>query len=260
MAYRDLVGIPDASKANINSLAINSPDAASLATHAASTSAHNLGATWEEKYVARGLSRSGLTVGQAGVFFEDFTDIARWQQTMGVASLTALTTNAGGVGQIAAGIGDTVDYYPGDAAFGSSTVVAGRQCWYMAARMKVLAVPGAFEAADVSLRNPISTDQISMGCDLNVDITFWSFFGQGDGGGGSDALVSTVALDINWHDLESWSDGTRYYFAVDGEAPLSIVPTAIFNNQLIPSLWVIGDAAGITPQYDKALWIFPQAA
>jgi len=257
MTYRDIVGIPDPSKANINSLAINDPDATDLATHAASTAAHNLGATWEEKYVARGLSRSGLTVGQAGVFFEEFTDVARWRKIGGVASLTAVTTLCGGVGQIALVGADHVAYMPGSVAFGNPTVGTGLGRWAMAGRMRLPVAPHG-EAVFYAWAT-LAGGSVGMGYFDGIDLTHGSAQIY-DGASPQEYMVSTVVLGNAWHDFELACDSVRYYLSIDDETPIAYTPTNPPTNPISPRLAVFRTPGGITAQYDKFLCVFPQAA
>jgi len=260
MTYRDLVGIPDPSKANINSLAINDPDATDLATHAASTAAHNLGATWEEKYVARGLSRSGLTVGQAGVFFEEFTDIARWRKEAGIALILASATDRGGVAQIIAVATDDVQYTTGAAGFGMPSLFAATGRFYMATRLCISVGAAVDGYAMISGFSGPPTALVQIGYVGAHGANFC--IATNDGLHPQDRALSTVpAADGNWHDLEGWGDGTNYYLSVDGGATVTLVPTNPPVGYVYPFIETAGGAlAGTTCKYDKLLYVYPQAA
>lgn len=257
MTYRDIIGIPDALKANINSLAIDDPDAADLAMHAASTAAHNLGATWEEKYLARGLSRSGLTVGQAGWFFEEFTDIARWNQTMGLTPFTALVTVSGGVVEGAPGIGDTQTYVNGSAAFLAPSLMAGNAMMYVAGRIRLSVGVPADGIAVFGLN--LGFGGILAGALLAIEPVHFCMIVMG---GGGMFLTSTVALDNNWHDIEFWGDGSNgYYFSVDSETPvLGVLGGGPYLDMLHPMIQVTsGAVVPVAMDLDKLLYVFPQA-
>jgi hypothetical protein len=262
MTYRDIVGIPDPSKANVNSLAVNDPDAAALATHAASTAAHNLGATWEEKYAARGLSRSGLTVGQAGVLFEEFTDVARWVKTPpGGTLFTAMTTLPGGVAQLAPAAGVTSIYYSGTTGIGPTTICLGNGRFYVACRVAIAAAPPADGNV---LAGVFAVGGAGSYCVVGYAGAFDALHSCAvirNGINVAEAVASTVGVDLNFHDLEVWSDATNYYLSVDNETPVVLVPAHPPVVDLFPYINVhAGAAAGITARFDKLLYVFPRAA
>lgn len=235
-------------------------DTVDLASHVALvTGTHGLGSTWFSKYLIRGRTRSGITTGEASWFAEDFADISRWQQIGGVAPLAAVTTLTGGVGEIAAGLGDNVSYAFGSLAYGSPSLVYGNGQWYMAFRMKLQAAPPADAMAAFAFES-VPGDMIRCGYVPATSVGFFSTY-QLAAGGGPTGLVSTIAIDDHWHDIEYWSDGSSYYLSVDAETPVHAVfagpPLAALYNRLINNA---GAAAGMTTQFDKYLIVFPQAA
>jgi hypothetical protein len=242
-------------------VAINDPDPALLAAHVALTvSAHGIGGEWFQTYLQRGVARSGITAGEAGYFFEEFTDIARWQKLGGVASLTAVTTLTGGVGEVAAGVGDNVAYANGDAVLGTPTICKGDNRLYVAVRMRLSVAPPADGVALVGLAPGLVGDQVFVGYLGPLDAVH--FVGATNNAGISSA-PSTVAVDAAWHDMEIWyaGDAANYYLSIDAETPVLLVSAPQPTDYLGAYLAINGGAgAGVTAQFDKYLCVFPQAA
>jgi len=254
MPYRQLVGVgPD------GRMVIDDPDPALLAAHELlTTSAHGIGGEWFSTYLDRGFTRAGLTAGQAGYFFEEFTDVARWQKLAGAASLAAVTTLAGGVVEIAAGIGDDVIYVVGSGAFGMATLAQGSQKWYVGGRMRFPVALGAGATTQLGMAS-FTPQVISAGYRQLTDATHFS--AMSFIGGGLRTATSSVLVDANAHDVELWHNNGDIFLAVDNETPVVLPVAASPSDMLTPYLEVAtGGAAGITQQLDKFLCVFPQAA
>jgi hypothetical protein len=240
-------------------MVIDDPDPDLLAAHALlTTGAHGIGGDWFNTYLDRGFTRAGLTAGQAGYFFEEFTDIARWFKFGGAASLAALTTVSGGVGQIAPGVGDAVQYRTGNALFDSPTVAVGNGRFYLATRVRFSAGVPADGLGTAGLINGFVG--VMVGAFGGASLV--NYVGIVLGGAGL-LLNSTIALDANWHNFEMWCDGsTTYYFSVDNETPVSgVLGGAPFVNLLYPNIQVTsGAGVAVTGDFDKYLAVFPQAA
>jgi hypothetical protein len=242
-------------------MVINDPDPDVLAAHALlTTSAHGIGGEWFSTYLDRGVTRSGITVGQAGYFFEDFTDMSRWRKEGGVAVPSASLTTQGGVAQIAAAATDDVQYTTGSAAFGMATLFSVTGRFYMATRIRVNVGAAADGIAMVSGFNAPPTALVQIGYVGAHGANFC--VATNDGLHPQDHAVSTVpAADGNWHNLEGWGDGTNYYLSVDGGATVTLVPTNPPAGNVYPFIETAGGvAAGTTCLYDKVLYVFPQAA
>jgi hypothetical protein len=253
MTYVPLTGVPNYQGV----LGIDDNDDTNIASHAASIiNTHGLGATWFQKYIIRGRTFSAIPAGQACWFAEDFSDIARWHQTAGLAAMTAVTTTLGGVAQIVTDIGPpltTAVLAPGAAAFGTPTVCDGHGRFYMASRMRVPTGTPADGLAIFGITDGAAP--ILVGYSGTTSVAKWMLFGAGT------SALSTVNLDANWHDIEVWCDATNYYLSVDAETPVVMPPAAAPATQMNPYVQVVsGAAVAVTGQYDKALWIFPQAS
>jgi len=251
MTYVPLTGVPNYQGV----IGINDTDDTNIASHAASIiNTHGLGATWFQKYIIRGKTFSAIPTGQACWFAEDFADIARWYQTGGAAAATAVTTTPGGVVEIAALVGTSAALAPGAAAFGRPTVCDGHGRFYMASRLRVpagtpadgLAIFGITDAG----ASPVMAGYIGA-----ISVAKFALAGAGTN------ALSTINLNANWHDIEVWCDATNYYLSVDAETPVVMAPIAPPATQANPYVMVTaGAAVAVTGQYDKALWVFPQAS
>lgn len=246
---------------------VNQPDvnwlgtiATQLAAHEANVvNAHAFGASWLEKYLIRARSRAGIPVGQASYFYEDFLDVSRWLKALGVASLGAVATALGGVGQIDAIAADAVSYFNGDAVLGSPTVALGRGRWYFAARLALGAAIPAGSTAIAGLTTTAGGSALA-GYVGPTNAAHYSAF-IGDGVNPTEPLISTIHVDAAMHDLEMWCDSVNYYFAVDGETPVMLAPTNPPTDEGHPLLFVIaGVGINTVANYDKYLGVFPQAA
>lgn len=216
-------------------------------------------AGWKDKYLIRGASLAGIPAGQVGYFFEDFTDISRWQKISGTANLTAVATLPGGVGELACADSDDVLYQNGNATLGSPTIAQVTGKWYCAGRMRLPQAPAANGGVMIGLLNTgaggvralfgymhvlSSTKFVSM----VVGVGLW-------------LTLSTISLDTTWHDFELWCDGSRFWLAVDDEEPLEIEVGETISDYLYPFFEVGGgNVIGTTGQFDKYLLVFPQAS
>lgn len=247
---------------------VNAPDEANLALVTAALTAHAdtvigahaLGSEWLDHYLALGIVNAGIPAGTIGYFFEEFTDAARWQKLPGgVAVMAAAITFPGGVVEVAAGAGDVVEFATGDAVLGIPTLCPGRGHWYLAYRMKLVAVPGANTIAGLGLDEiGGGGGYVALGCDFTMHPTNWVMVISG---GALVSSPSTRAVDTDWHNFECWCDGVNFYLSVDGETPIVNAGAAVaFPGLMGIDCYIDGGAAGVTPKYDKALYVFPQAA
>lgn len=255
MPYRQLVGVgPD------GRMVINDTDPDLLAAHEALTiSAHGIGGEWFSTYLDRGITRSGITAGQAGYFFEEFTDVSRWHETAGgAATFVADVTHTGGVANLFPAAADDVSFENGSAAFGSPRIALANGRFYIGARMRLNAGFAADGFATVGIYNGIAS-RLLVGI-FPITPGVWSLTMLGTGA--PEVIVSSVAVDANWHDFEAWCDSANHYFlSVDGETPVMLTgvnppgPDASFA-----AIAASGGSTGLSVDYDKALWVFPQAA
>jgi len=257
MPYRQITGVGHDGR-----VAINDPDPALLAAHVALTvSAHGIGGEWFQTYLQRGVARSGITAGEAGYFFEEFTDLARWVKTPpGGTLFGAVTTLPGGVGELALAAGVSSIYYSGTAATGPTTVCLGNGRFYVACRMALGAAPAA---NGLAIAGVFAVGGVGSYCVVGYEGAFDALHYCAvirDGVNVAEAVVSTVGVDLNFHDMEVWSDATNYYLSVDNETPVVLVPAHPPVVNLFPYINVNGGAAGITADFDKYLCVFPQAA
>lgn len=257
MPYRQITGVGHDGR-----VAINDPDPALLAAHVALTvSAHGIGGEWFQTYLQRGVARAGITTGEAGYFFEEFTDVSRWQETAGGGTRLALVNVPGGVVQIDVPLGPNIETnVPGSLAYGNPTVIHGGQRWYISSRMRMALLPpagGQVLAGAVDIVGGVQL--IVMGFYGGVSMTNFAFGTVGPGAPG--LMLSSVALDNAWHDIEHWHDGTTFYGAVDGETPVSYTMPAPPTTMMSPFfMGVSTGVAQVTFDLDKYLAVFPQAA
>jgi len=257
MTYVPLTGVPHFPGV----IGVNDTDDVSIASHAATTiNTHGLGSTWFSKYIVRGKALAGIPAGQACWFAEDFADIARWQKMAGVANCVAVTDRSGGVGEIAAGAGDGVLYSGGDVVYGAPSLAMGHGRFYFACRMQVAAGPPADGGAIAGLLTFAGGSQVTVGYAGASDVGHYSLT-IWNGAAAPESVVSTIALDAAYHDLECWCDGTNYGLSVDSETAVVLAPT----NPPVVGLGVVayvlgGAVAGTTGRFDKCLAVFPQAA
>lgn len=211
-------------------------------------------ATWLNIRLASAVALlTPIKTGELGFFYSDCLALAGFLKASGVASLTAAAYKGGAWG-ISALAGDAVLYQTGSTAL-VPNLTAGDGPFYLAGRMKV----GAAVAADGNMGIGYASaagDLVELGVrngDYAISIQ--------KSGSPLERITSTVPLDSHWHDFEAWAPGDgNYYFSVDNETPVQLVPANRPTALLYGILRATGGAAAtVDAFFDKVLWAFPQA-
>jgi hypothetical protein len=210
-------------------------------------------ASWRDKYLARGLQRTGIVAGQAGFFFDDFCDLSQWSWVAGGVRPEALTTAVGGVIDINGDTGTMTHYR----AF--APVIHETLPFYVAGRAAFPAIPTQTPyGAAFGVGSPAIAPYIGMGVNPAGSTTK---YGAGMVMSGTVSVLSTIDIDTGFHDFEMWKGtGAGWYFAVDNETPVvgtDPTPTA----DILAPFFVLIAAGGIDTtrmQLDKYLCLFPQ--
>ena len=217
---------------------------------------------WLDSHLYQGIARAGIPLGKAGYLFEDFYDLNRWYSPDG-AACTPVTALVGGVVEIGIALVGERAYSlicgksPG---FNGATVVDASRGYYMALRFKTL-TPGAPGDCGIRFKRSGAYPQYNMvllGTAGMYNLTKYCATIRDDTGHGF--IESTVDVDELWHDLEFWrtAEGV-HYLSVDGETPVTGPANYPPTGFLRPEIYVSGNSPPTTTQYDKALWVYPQA-
>lgn len=219
-------------------------------------------AGWRDKYLIRGASLAGIPAGQVGYFFDDFADLSRWSVDVGGDAPTAVLLTPGGVVEVGATPGS---YGWMEIGWGAEypSIIKGNGLWYMATRLKLNRIlpVGAGQVVLQFTGTGGGLKVGSLGSSLDPGGTKFAMMYEDGHLHPIEYVYSTVDLDLLWHTLEVWCDGSKYYISVDGETPVVKTPTNPAHDYYHLTLDTEPDlAAPVSVQYDKLLLVFPQAS
>lgn len=165
---------------------------------------------WFGKYIARGITKAGLTAQQISTHQDDFAGLTKlgWSP-----SPSAVTAQIGGVVSM-----------PGSAVYAKTpnTIAKADSLWYLAVRV-------AYNLAAISsslLHAGIVDSGSTKICAVGIDKSHGgNYILRITDGIGQQYIDSTIAIDTVFHDVEAWYDGTNLYLSVDNETPVSAAPT-----------------------------------